>query len=377
MTVSSVSIEGQMEVVFRTDASNEIGTGHVMRCLTLAEALRESGSSCRFVCRDHEGSLINDIRRRGFRADSLPLMPDDGAKASTAPDEARVHQKWLGASWDIDAHQTEAAIGGQETCWVVVDHYGIDSRWERELGSGSRRVLVIDDLADRKHDCHILVDQNWQDPDKSMSYSQLVPETCTCLVGPRYALLSNEYAQQRALQPPRTGTVERLLIFFGGSDPGNLTATALNALSKPRFQHLKLDVVIGVNHPDSESIRQAVGARAGGRAHAGLPSLAKLMGQADLMIGAGGVTTWERMCLGLPAIVVGVASNQTAISSRLDAAGFINYLGPADRVTEEEIAAAVDWSIANPPSLAAQSVSGMKLVPGDGTMAVCRAMESI
>jgi len=138
------------KIAFRVDASLKIGTGHVMRCLTLAEALRDRGCESTFICREHPGNLIDLISERGFTALGLPAVDvaqDLGLELNLPP-----HAAWLGADWRTDATQTRKAIGDVTADWLVIDHYAIDERWERKLRPACRRLMVIDDLADRNHD---------------------------------------------------------------------------------------------------------------------------------------------------------------------------------------------------------------------------------
>jgi UDP-2,4-diacetamido-2,4,6-trideoxy-beta-L-altropyranose hydrolase len=361
-----------MNIAFRTDASLKIGSGHVMRCLTLADALKTIGASCRFICREHPGHLLDLIRQRGFEAIGLPSTILDGSKDGAVADDTKLaHAAWLGSDWRNDAVQTLSSLHGELTDWLVVDHYAIDSCWEGALRPACRKLMVIDDLADRAHDCDLLLDQNWFGDETEKRYSNWVTEDCRCLLGPEYALLKPEYDQLRVLMPPRDGIVRRVLVFLGGSDPTNQTKKVLDALMTGGLEHLAVDVVVGVNHPDPEGISLQVAARPATVLLQDLPSLAGLMARADLMIGAGGSTTWERMCLGLPTIVISIADNQTATNVALMKAGYIEFVGYMDDVSGETIADAVERCLTNPKILQKQSALGQSLVPGAGTALVC------
>lgn len=226
-----------MHVVFRTDASLTIGTGHVTRCLTLAKALRESGAQTLFICREHEGHLCNHIEEQGFAVHRLP-----SPRKGFVPDDVSAHAAWLGATWQEDADSTVAAITSLQMKpeWLIVDHYGIDQRWEERLRPLVNRIMVIDDLADRHHDCDILLDQNLV-PDLEIRYDSLIPEGCTRLLGPDYALLQPIYAELHDRIPPREGPIRRTLISFGGADSDNLTGRALEAVISLKRQYI--DVV--------------------------------------------------------------------------------------------------------------------------------------
>jgi len=354
-------------VVFRCDASLTIGTGHVMRCLTLAEALREAGAQCRFVCRAHPGHLTTLIRQRGFAVSELPW--EAGWQCTeTVP----AHAAWLGADWCSDAELTRLGAGDPAPDWLIVDHYALDARWESALRGWAKRIMVIDDLADRPHDCDLLLDQNWHGAQTALRYRGRVPDACQCLLGPQYALLQPEYAAWREKLPPRDGRVRRVLVFLGGSDPANVTARACDALMTEEFAHLEVEIVAGRNHPDLQGLASLATRRPHTTFFQGLPSLAEAMARADLMISGGGATTWERMCLGLPALVVSLADNQTATSQALAAAGFQTFLGAAAEVSAATIAAALHDALAHPERLRAQSRRAIDLVDGLGADRVCR-----
>jgi UDP-2,4-diacetamido-2,4,6-trideoxy-beta-L-altropyranose hydrolase len=165
-----------MHVAFRVDASQQIGTGHVMRCLTLAEELRKQGADCRFICRGHPGNLIDEISEGGFLVHALPFDPNHELGES-----GPTHAKWIGVGWKLDADQTKVCLGETVVDWLIVDHYGIDDRWERKMSPHYNRLIVIDDLADRPHACHLLLDQTFG-RDASV-YSALVPAACRILWG--------------------------------------------------------------------------------------------------------------------------------------------------------------------------------------------------
>lgn len=358
-----------MRVAFRADASVEMGTGHIMRCLTLADALRAHGAHCSFICREHPGNLIALIQQRGFAVHALAGVATHHPSA-TEP----AHAAWLGADWRHDAQQCGAVMGADGVDWLIVDHYALDQNWERALRSQARRIMVVDDLADRPHDCDLLLDQNWFGELTALRYQERVPAECQCCLGPRYALLKPEYAQWRQQRERVDGAVRRVLVFLGGSDPSNQTLKALHALMQPDFAELAVDVVLGPNHPDVSGVKAAASIRANTIVHQALPSLAALMVSADLMIGAGGSTTWERMCLGLPALVVSIADNQTPINTALAHDGYIQYLGEMSQVTAETISDALCWSLRHPEALLRQSRMGQALVSGEGASALCQLL---
>ena len=357
-----------MRVVFRVDSSTQIGSGHVMRCLTLADGLKAMGAQCSFVCRDHAGNVGDLIIDRGHHVSLLPepVVTDCGVLTSGFQDYA----KWIGAAWQEDAVQTKQIADDFSSDWVVVDHYGLDARWEDTVSAGNAQILVIDDLNNRHHSCALLLDQNVIGNSASDSYRKLTPQSCELLLGPQFALLKPEYAQFSNALPARAGTVNRVLVFVGGSDPFHLTEQYLRVLSKPCFKDLFVDVVVGANHPNPNFVARLAEERGRVGLYSGLPTLAGLMARADFMLGAGGSTNWERFCLGVPAIVVGVAQNQIEINTQLDRLGLISFLGPAEEVTDEIVERELAAQLKDSVALANQSKKMQRLVDGLGTARV-------
>lgn len=337
-----------MRIVFRADASSTIGTGHVMRCLALAQGVRRAGGKAVFVCRELPGHFCDQIAVQGFEV--LRLPPDPAGATGDGPP----HAAWLGTSWQNDAAQTLATLDDQEPAdWLVVDHYALDARWESALRPAARQLMVIDDIFDRAHDAELLLNQNVL-PGTTASYAGLVPATCRLLTGPRYALLNACYRELHNRIPPRRGRIKRVLVYFGGVDAANLTGRSLEALLAADCRDLDVDVVLPVASPHRESIRDFAGRLGGVCIHETLPSLSRLMAMADLAIGAAGTTSWERLCLGLPALVVTLSENQRLIAEALQANDLVLWLGHHDAVTVAHLAQALrqmllqglpaDWS---------------------------------
>lgn len=298
-----------MQVAFRVDASLQIGTGHVMRCLTLADALQVHGAKSTFICRQHEGNLIQQIKQRGHAVINLPI--DSRTNEGNEQDKL-AHAAWLGGPWIHDAEQTREAIRGKTFDWLVVDHYALDIRWEQALNSHYRKLMVIDDLADREHCCDLLLDQNLGRFAKA--YEGLVQQNAITLIGPRYALLRPEFAEWRAysLRRREYGQLQNLLITMGGVDIDNVTGQVLTALTKSDLsQSIRINVVMGPHAPWLNQVKeQAAKMMQPTSVLAGVNNMAQLMADSDLCIGAAGSTSWERCCVGLPSIMLVLAPNQ-------------------------------------------------------------------
>jgi UDP-2,4-diacetamido-2,4,6-trideoxy-beta-L-altropyranose hydrolase len=360
-----------MNVLFRCDASLAIGSGHVMRCLTLANALRKEGARCRFVCREYPGNLINKICAADFPVVGLPveggLIPSPERSMGSPK-----HAAWLGADWQTDAAQTFEAFPDENFDWLVVDHYGIESRWENTFRGSCENILVIDDLADRKHDCDILLDQNLV-AEMDKRYAGLVPEDCTKLLGPKYALLQPEYAELREKAKPREGPIKRILVYFGGADQDNLTGTTVEAILSVGYLNLFADVVINPESPYAESVRHLVKNKQNFRLYENVPSLAFLMLEADLCIGASGATTWERCCLGLPALVVTLAENQLQVAMKLHAKGAIKWIGDINSLNKNSLIEKIENALVS-ISLKDMSKTSYNITEGNGLDFLLNAM---
>ncbi len=349
----------------RADASLAIGTGHIMRCLALADALKGRGTDVHFLCRAHEGHLADLIADRGFSVHLLPLGSDGYADLSDPPP----HCGWLGALPEEDAtacHDIIAAAGGADL--LVVDHYALDHRFETPLRAVTGRILVIDDLADRIHDCDVLVDQNFGSDDASR-YAGLVPPATRLLVGPRHALLAEAYAEARGSSlARRDGGIRRLLVFLGGVDADNVTMRTLEVCAG--LADLTADREILALVGRSNRHRSEIVAFAAGRDNLTIlppqPSLVALMAEADLAIGAGGVAALERAALGLPSITVAVADNQTGQASALAEAGASISLGRISRDFEPALEAALTLLTRNQPLMRRLSAASAELCDGRG-----------
>jgi UDP-2,4-diacetamido-2,4,6-trideoxy-beta-L-altropyranose hydrolase len=360
-----------MTVLVRTDASHEIGSGHVMRCLTLARALRNRGAECHFVCRDHPGNLIELIRSNGFRTTALPRT--ENALAVNAADHGPLrHHAWLGTDWKTDAQQTMEALKIPTVEWLIVDHYSLGWEWETMMRQMASKTLVIDDLADRRHDCDLLLDQNLPS-ESNHPYQDLLPHDGVPLLGPHYALLQPEYAELQPRTQPRSGPVRRLLIYFGGADRNNLTGMTLAVVLATTHSDLTIDVVINPEGPHADSIRELARGNPRILLHERIPSLAGLMAQADLSIGASGTTSWERCCLGLPSLVITLSENQRPIAASLSERGAMRWLGHWDEVTQEHLSTAIANAVRE-PALAVWSNRCRSLVDGKGTERVAELL---
>jgi UDP-2,4-diacetamido-2,4,6-trideoxy-beta-L-altropyranose hydrolase len=229
----------------------------------------------------------------------------------------------LGVDLDLDAQQTVAALDDTPVDWLIVDYYALDARWEQVLKAHCKKLLVIDDLADRPHVCDVLLDQNLGR--EATDYASLVPEHCIVLAGPRFALLRPEFAALReySLQRRKMATIKHLLITMGGVDKDNATGQVLNALNNCNLPpDLRITVVMGPHAPWFAQVQaQAAQMPWPTKVLVGVDNMAQLMAESDLAIGAAGSTSWERCCLGLATIQIALAQNQVTIAQALSNVG--------------------------------------------------------
>ncbi|MEZ5830995.1 MAG: UDP-2,4-diacetamido-2,4,6-trideoxy-beta-L-altropyranose hydrolase [Dongiaceae bacterium] len=337
--------------VFRVDASLQIGTGHVMRCLTLADELRRHGASARFICRGEPGNLNALIQSRGYEVAVL-------------------------ASQEEELPGCAALLTGNRPDWIIVDHYALGADWERAARHWTGKLLVIDDLANRNHDCDVLLDQNLYDG-VEQRYAALVPRNCRQLIGPRFALLRPEFAEFRRKIARTAQPVSRLLINFGGADSSNETARFVELVRGQLSASVAIDVVVGPANPHAAEIRALAEGQRNIAVHAGTDRMAELMSLADAFVGAGGSTTWERFCLGLPSLVVAVAENQIPTAQYLGKLGAIDYIGPASQLSADAIRTSLSRFLMDHDRRSKMAELGMQLVDGHGAQRVVECLLNI
>jgi UDP-2,4-diacetamido-2,4,6-trideoxy-beta-L-altropyranose hydrolase len=346
-----------------------------MRCLTLAEELSRKGHECIFICREHEGHLEELIRSKGFALHLLPapetedLIPTNISRSAYA--------EWLGASWQQDARQSLEILRQYPVDWLVADHYALDAEWEKCISKAVCKIMVIDDLADREHDCDLLLDQNLGR--KEADYQELVSSHCNLMIGPRYSLLRPEFARLRAYslkrrEHPKLG---KLLITMGGVDKDNATGIVLEALKGcPLPDDCQIDVVMGANAPWLVKVQEiAVQMPWPTEVSIGVADMAHRMADADLAIGAAGGTSWERCCLGLPAILVLLADNQIPGARALEAVGAAVTI--SDPISVRRALSPALTKVIMPETLKRISHAASAAIDGKGASSIVAAMIAI
>lgn len=331
-----------------------------MRCVTLAEALAGRGVTVGFLCRNLPGNYSDWLTSRGIQVYRLEL-PDP---ALTLDDASDIYERWLAAPLALEIAEVSSCLSGMpDVDWLVVDHYALDYRWECSMRRYAKRILSIDDLANRLHDCDLLLDQNFSG-DLVNRYADLVPPACPMLMGPSYALLRPEFIEWRNKVKVRHGSVSRIFLFMGGADLTNVTSKVLRALGSARCADLAIsvDVVTGQSNPHNPEIRALCALDGRLRHMEQVSNIAELMAGADLAIGATGASTWERAALGLPTLAVSVAENQREIAHFAAQMGVLTWLGDEQAVSIDDWVDSIDFALASPALLQSQASAGLALV---------------
>jgi UDP-2,4-diacetamido-2,4,6-trideoxy-beta-L-altropyranose hydrolase len=363
-----------MNIVIRVDASVLIGSGHVMRCLTLAETLRDHGYTLIFICRDYPGNLIEFIQSKGFSVIVLAFLQKKEYLSSIASDD---YQKWLWLSPLQDAKETIAALQGSLVELLIVDHYALDAAWERELKSHVHAIMVIDDLANRRHDCNLLLDQNFY-LNASHRYDGYLPSSCKRLLGPEYALLKPALVKAREARQKLSKldglAVEKIIIFMGAVDSHNMTLKAMLALKDFGWTG-QVNVVVGLSNLH-QSMIEAECRRLAYSYHVQPENYVQLLIEADLAIAAGGSSLWERCCIGLPSISIALALNQEQICQDLASYGAHYFLGTYSMLKQVDFQQALSRIIQDKDLRRNMMDKAMKLVDGQGERRVYKAIAS-
>ncbi|WP_170005751.1 UDP-2,4-diacetamido-2,4,6-trideoxy-beta-L-altropyranose hydrolase [Marinobacter guineae] len=355
-------------VMFRADASLETGSGHVMRCLTLAGELRDRGVQCVFLSCSQTGDLCSLIESSGFKVLRLEgrdesLTDDDGSHVTD--------DDWFDRMQQFDADQSIRALAGRQPDWLVVDHYALSEKWESELRPYCKKIMVIDDLANRSHDCDLLLDQTYGR--LPASYRKLAPSESRLLCGAHFSLLRPQFSELRdsSLQRRIRPRLQNILISIGGVDQDNLTHRALRVLdSLDWHQEKNVTVVMGPSSPWVEAIRKLAGSiKLKVEVLVGIGNMAEVMEQQDFVIGAAGSSIWERCCLGLPSAMVVVAENQVFAARELEETGAVRILESGERFEDSLTRVLMDLD-SYPGQLVAMSKAAAAITDGRGVFRV-------
>lgn len=348
-----------MRILIRADASPTIGSGHIARCLTLARVLRKQGSHVAFACRQLPGHRLDALSAEGFETFALPeFYPGE--------DPQQAIESMLPWQADIDALDL-LLEDHAEFDWIIVDHYGLDHHWQTAARRWAPRIAAVDDLATRRYSVDLLLNQNLSG--LSDNYTPLLPEGCRTLLGPRYAMLREEFDCPAIDIKPEA---RRVLVNFGGFDAAMQTHHAMLALAD--FTELEVDFVAGVDNPAWAQMQALAQTRPNWRLHSFVSDFHQRMTEADLFIGAGGGTSWERAALGLPTICIAVSNNQQVNGEVMAAAGAHVFMGAREQVSVTQLRDAIGFVAGNVYLRQSLAERSRQMVDGRGALRVAAAL---
>lgn len=354
------------QIVIRADASDLIGTGHLMRCLTLANEAADRGWSVCFVMRTPMEDIVKRILNSGHSVRTLFNIEQQ----KTVTRGAIRHSHWLAVTQEVDARQTRSIVQELKADWVIVDHYALDATWHHIIEQSCKKIFVIDDLADRDLYCSLLLNQNISP--SAEAYRGKVSAECKCLIGPKYALLRKEFQEWRSRSIARryTKPLKKILITMGGVDASDYTLQVLHELEKSDFAaKCEFIVVLGPAYPHKIDLDKFISlSRLSIKCRFDIRNMAETMTYSDMCVGAAGSTSWERCCLGLPTLIFSTAENQLEISYALEEHGI------ALRSSTETIRDDFDKLLRHDNSLLLKSLVDNALAACDG-LGVVRAVD--
>ena len=350
-----------MDIVFRVDSSSKIGYGHLMRCLSLADALKKTMRiEIFFICKFLKGNTEKIIEARGYRVGFINDI-SDGSKFN----------------WSDDALKTIDFISPYMPSWLVVDNYNIDYKWHRRIRPYVSNLMVIDEINDRNFECDLLLDQTIDT--QIQDYIDKVPEGCKILTGSKYSLLQAEFLELRKKAIYRrkgTKKIQSLLVSLGGSSHANeYLVMFLKSINRFDWQHRpKVDVVLGGRNYIS-NITELL-PEFDCKVHTYVNNMWDFILKSDIAFGAGGTSIWERCCLGLPTIAIGVAENQRLALERVHKYGGLYSIGCCKKVPNEEINNAISYLLSSNDNYSSMVKKSLNVCDGQGVNRVCQIMMS-
>jgi len=356
----------EKNLFIRVDSGIEIGIGHMMRCYALAEILKMD-FDVYFLSRKLKGNICDFIAKKGYKVYYLPTKNQNKKQNKFSKSNNKTIEKDVLETMKILTNYND------KPSWLLVDHYDLDILWESNLRKSVKKIIVVDDLANRKHDCDLLLDQNLYEQ-MNKRYTGLVPKNCKKLLGPKYTLLRSEFSKLRKTLTKRK-KLQNILVSFGGSDPRNETAKVLQAIKSLNGKSFTVDVVVGSINPHKEKIRQMCSSIPNTTFYSNVDDIGELMSKAHLAIGAGGSTTWERCCLGLPSIVSIISDDQAEVIKLLAKKNCVINLGNFQNLTHYDYVEAIKSM--NNKTIAKMSSNCMKIVDGLGCFRVAEIINSL
>ncbi len=295
----------QKNIFFRVDSSFGVGFGHLNRCLILAEIFKKRKMKLHFICKNLKGNVTNEIKLRGYNLHFIKNLKNSN------------YQDYLNTRKILESFE-------DEICYLLIDNYHWDEKYEKKLRFLVEKIIVIDDLANRKHDCDLLIDQNLYSNFEDR-YNKLVPKNCQKLLGPRYVLLRKEFL--RSKRKAKINSIKKIFVSFGGQDVSNETVRVLSAIKKSKLNYQKINFLVNKSNNNLRNLKKISKNMKGVVISTEEKKLSKLIQNSDLSIGAGGSMTWERAYLGIPSIVLILSKNQFEIANTMEKKGCIYNMG--------------------------------------------------
>ena len=359
-----------MNIVVRADASTNIGAGHIMRCLTLVHSLKSVSSEKKiqitFICHKLPEYLKQKILNESFELIELKRECDN--------------EPW---TQENDSAQCINILSSLPTTDLLIqDHYRLNAPWQELISPFIQKLLVIDDLANRKHKTDYLLDQAFGRLPED--YTPWVDQTCQLLTGHSFILLRSEFSKLISTafnKRNNTDTIENILISLGGMDVNNISEKAIKSvinLQNPAMQteqqkqkkQYKLNLVMSSAATHLDKIKKLIKPHSWISLHIDTNEMAKLMLDADIAIGASGTSAWERCSLGLPTLSIVLADNQSLVSANLAKQGAIINLGLGEEITVEGITTELIALINDKNKYHLMSEKCFKCCDGEGTYRV-------
>ena len=341
----------------RVESNEKIGTGHLMRCLTIANSLRKKGNQVYFISKN-------------MSEESKKLLESNKFSVKLLDYKRKKFDYKIDAKFTIEIIKKEK----ENSTFLIIDNYQIDQKWETLVKKFVKKTVVIDDLANRKHNCELLIDQNLNSDIKEKQYKKLVPKNCILLIGTQFAILRPEFYELRKLIKTRT-KLKNILISYGGTDPSNETIKVLKALKNLNLKNINTYIISGNLNSKNKEIEHLSRKLKNSKFYEYTKNIAKLMIKADIAFGGAGTTSWERCCLGLPTIITILSDDQKDIAEALDenVCGINLGSGKKMRVKDyENTLRKFDWK-----KIREFSLNCKKIVDGRGTNRVISEILSI
>ena len=344
-----------MRIGFRVDGSTEIGLGHVIRCLTLAQHFTAE-HDVYFLCRDlptHVASLLDEANITLISLDAL-TKNDTSCFPAKTNDILDNHRQLTHAKLCISAVQN---VKQEAFDALVIDHYQLSETFESAMLSVAPYIVVIDDLANRSHYCHLLIDQNFYFNSRQR-YNNLLPQFTDTLLGPQYAILRKEFFELQTQQKQ----VNHLLVCFGGSDPENVTGRVVDALLNLTFLDFSAEVIVGAGYPFLAKLKAQLSQQKKITLTVNCKNMAEVMSKATIMIGAGGSMHWERAKLHVAGFIITIADNQVETTRCLHQNQCCVWIGRHTDITDIEIRESIETALRSPELVQQVADNALELI---------------